>query len=78
MAKRLFDPFTTKASGTGLGLSIAARIIEKHGGTLEHTAELNRGTRFRIMVPIAPAGALDASGSSGFRPAKFCLHRSYP
>lgn len=51
--KRLFDPFfTTKASGTGLGLSIAARILEKHGGTLEFSTELNRGTTFRMVLPI--------------------------
>ena len=54
MAKRLFDPFfTTKASGTGLGLSIAARILEQHGGTLEYSTQLNRGTIFRIVLPIA-------------------------
>lgn len=51
--RRLFDPFfTTKAGGTGLGLSIAARILEKHGGTLEFSTELNRGTTFRMVLPI--------------------------
>lgn len=51
--KRLFDPFfTTKASGTGLGLSIAARILEKHGGTLEYQTEVNRGTTFRLILPV--------------------------
>ena len=56
VAKRLFDPFfTTKASGTGLGLSIAARIIEKHGGTLEFSTAPNQGTTFRIVLPIAQA-----------------------
>lgn len=56
VAKRLFDPFfTTKASGTGLGLSIAARILEKHDGALEYSTELNRGTTFRIVLPIAQA-----------------------
>ena len=56
VAKRLFDPFfTTKASGTGLGLSIAARILEKHSGTLEYSTQLNRGTSFRIVLPIAQA-----------------------
>lgn len=51
--KRLFDPFyTTKASGTGLGLSIAARILEKHGGTLEYSTEMNHGTIFRMVLPI--------------------------
>jgi signal transduction histidine kinase len=50
--KRIFDPFfTTKEEGTGLGLAIAARIIEKHGGTLECRSELNRGTTFTILLP---------------------------
>lgn len=54
--KRLFDPFfTTKASGTGLGLSTAARIIEKHGGTLEYSTAPQQGTTFRIVLPIEPA-----------------------
>lgn len=50
--RRLFDPFfTTKPSGTGLGLSIAARILEKHGGSLEYETELRRGTTFRLILP---------------------------
>ena len=54
--QRLFDPFfTTKASGTGLGLSIAARIIEKHGGTLEFSTAPDQGTTFRIVLPIEHA-----------------------
>jgi signal transduction histidine kinase len=52
--KRLFDPFfTTKSSGTGLGLSIAARILEKHGGTLEYQPAQHRGAIFRLVLPIA-------------------------
>jgi signal transduction histidine kinase len=50
--KRLFDPFfTTKDSGTGLGLSIAARIIEKHGGSLQYQTRVNRGTTFGVVLP---------------------------
>jgi signal transduction histidine kinase len=52
--KRLFDPFfTTKEEGTGLGLSIAARIVEQQGGTLQYKTELNRGTNFAIVLPLA-------------------------
>lgn len=51
---RLFDPFfTTKPSGTGLGLSIAARIMEKHGGTLEYQGLQSGGALFRLALPIA-------------------------
>ncbi len=52
--KRLFDPFfTTKESGTGLGLPIAARIVEKHGGVLQYQTQMNHGTTFGIILPLA-------------------------
>ncbi len=52
--KRLFDPFfTTKEAGTGLGLSIAARIVEKHGGSLQYQTQVNRGTTFGVVLPLA-------------------------
>jgi len=52
--KRLFDPFfTTKENGTGLGLCIAARIVEKHGGVIHYRTELNHGTTFSIVLPLA-------------------------
>jgi signal transduction histidine kinase len=54
VGKRLFDPFfTTKDHGTGLGLSIAARIVEKHRGALQYQTQLNRGTTFGIVLPLA-------------------------
>jgi signal transduction histidine kinase len=53
---RLFDPFfTTKAvgEGTGMGLSISYQIIvERHHGTLTCTSALERGSEFRIEIPI--------------------------
>lgn len=52
--RRLFDPFfTTKEQGTGLGLSIAARIIQKHGGSLHYQTQPQRGTTFTIVLPRA-------------------------
>ncbi|MEN9353692.1 MAG: hypothetical protein RL318_1017 [Fibrobacterota bacterium] len=49
---RIFDPFfTTKENGTGLGLAIVRKIIEFHGGSIEATSELGKGTRFRILLP---------------------------
>jgi len=50
--KRLFDPFfSTKETGTGLGLPIAARIVEKHGGTLQYQTRLGHGTTFGVVLP---------------------------
>jgi len=50
---KIFDPFfTTKVGGTGLGLAIAYRIIEDHGGTIAVEAEEERGTKFRILIPM--------------------------
>jgi two-component system, NtrC family, sensor kinase len=53
---RIFDPFfTTKevGRGTGQGLSIARNVIVKgHGGELDFTTELGKGTTFYIRLPI--------------------------
>jgi signal transduction histidine kinase len=53
-AARIFEPyFTTKPKGSGLGLTIARRIIEAHGGALTLDSTGGRGTRFRIVIPLA-------------------------
>lgn len=48
----IFRPFfTTKGEGTGLGLSLAQRIAEDHGGRLEASSEVGRGSRFTLTLP---------------------------
>ncbi|NPV91203.1 MAG: PAS domain S-box protein [Firmicutes bacterium] len=53
--KRVFDPFfTTKegAEGTGLGLSISYAIVEDHRGNITVDSAPDRGTVFRVTLPI--------------------------
>lgn len=49
----IFNPFfTTKSSGTGLGLAITHRIIQEHDGRIEVESEVDKGTVFRVYIPI--------------------------
>ncbi len=54
----IFNPFfTTKdvGKGTGLGLSISLGIIEDHAGRIEVHSVKDRGTVFRICLPVINA-----------------------
>jgi two-component system nitrogen regulation sensor histidine kinase NtrY len=49
---KLFLPYySTKRRGSGLGLAIVRRIVAEHGGNVEVSDNIPRGTRFTIELP---------------------------
>ncbi|MCD6086684.1 MAG: hypothetical protein J7K11_01835 [Candidatus Hydrothermae bacterium] len=51
--ERIFEPFfSTKGEGTGLGLYNALQIVRSMGGTIEVESEIERGTLFKIKLPL--------------------------
>ena len=62
------DPTVSRAEGgLGIGLTLARRLVEMHDGTLDgHSDGVNKGTEFRIRLPLAP---VSGPGASRQRPA---------
>jgi signal transduction histidine kinase len=44
--------FTTKPNGTGVGLAMTYRIIQLHNGSIDFSSEVDRGTTFRVSLPL--------------------------
>ncbi|MBI5848917.1 MAG: PAS domain S-box protein [Nitrospirae bacterium] len=57
---RIFDPyFTTKKQGSGLGLATSYSIIRNHGGTIQVSSELGKGSTFTIYIPASAAASAE-------------------
>ncbi|HUJ72632.1 MAG TPA: ATP-binding protein, partial [Verrucomicrobiae bacterium] len=54
--REVFKPFlSTKATGTGLGLTLVQQIVTEHGGHIECSSAVGRGSTFTIYLPVVEA-----------------------
>jgi signal transduction histidine kinase len=54
---KLYSPFfTTRTNGNGFGLAEVLKIVQAHGGKIEVTSEIGKGTCFTINIPINTKG----------------------
>ena len=73
---RIFEPyFTTKKTGSGLGLATSYSIVKNHGGMIEVSSRVNKGSSFTIWLP---AGGTIADSAVRSEPPAATQERADP
>jgi CheY-like chemotaxis protein len=73
ISDKTFDLFFTtkeRGRGTGLGLSTVHGIVKRHGGFVEVSSEVEKGTTFRVYLPSSPSAEVQkAEEAPAFLPS---------
>lgn len=57
---KIFSPLlTTKAQGMGFSLAICKRIVDSHSGKISVESAVDRGTTFKLTLPVKPEISLE-------------------
>jgi len=74
--ERVFERFyrttisrASKSAGTGIGLNLVKTIVEAHNGKVEVESEVDKGSLFRVILPLMEEDSDGASAGSGRRSA---------
>jgi PAS domain S-box-containing protein len=60
---RVENPLSRRYEGTGLGLPLAKSLVELHGGRLEVSSEIGRGTTIRVQLPASRLATLQTAAA---------------
>jgi PAS domain S-box-containing protein len=56
--------FVRNREGSGIGLSIVKSLVDLHGGSIELTSEMDKGTTFEIRLPIVLVAEDEAAATA--------------
>ena len=57
-----------ESGGTGLGLAITKHVAQRHGGELQVSSQLGKGSTFMLVFPAQRVKALPAAGGEASGP----------
>jgi len=76
--QRIFEPFySTKFTGRGLGMSAVLGIIKAHNGAIILDNEPERGSLFKVLLPMSDNDAIDDKADELQKPEQSATRSSF-